>query len=140
MSTFHVNPESARFPYLVAGEYGPSRPFESDVEITRFEIPAEENPPYDREGARGPYAYIEFTVRSDDRGFVKLRHFEAFGDNSGSKLLPWMKGLGLATDEGEVFVDQVEGTKCAIEVGDPKQSNQDPNRWFTGRLLAVTPV
>lgn len=141
MSQFTLDPKSASRPYLVAGEYGPGRAFEADCEISKFEIPASENPRYDKDGARGPYAYFEIKVRSEERGFNTLFHHEPIGENSGSRVLGWLVELGHATPDGTIAdTDMVAGTKVVVTVGDPRQDANDPNRYYNGRLLGLSAV
>ena len=47
--------------------------------------------------------------------------------------------MGVAV-EGETFrhdTDQVVGSKCGVEMGDPRQDKNDADRYYTGRLLQV---
>lgn len=139
--SFQLDPSSSARPFLVAGEYGPSRTFEADCEISKFQIPAEENPRYDKEGERGPYAFFEIKVRSEDRGFVTIFHHESIKENSGSRVLPWLRDLGLATDDGNIpDVDAVPGTKVVVVVGDPRKDQNQEDVYYTGKLMRIEPV
>ena len=136
---FH--PDAQKRPYLRGGQYGPGMPHQAECEVTDYQFPADETPGWDVENKENveDWAFIRIRVNSDEFGMITIFHHEPISADSGSKLGNWLVGMGIPV-EGETFrhdADLVVGTKCGIEVGDPRQDKNDAEKFYTGRLLQV---
>lgn len=133
------NPDAEKRAYLkVAGKYGPGLEHPADCEVSAYEMPSTENPAYDTEGKRGPYAMLNIRVASEEFGLCFVRHFEPIGSFAGSRMPRWLGNLGVPMGPAPTYRHRpgdVIGHKCGVEVGDPRNSND--GRSFTGRLMDV---
>lgn len=139
MPIVQIDPDISKYPILdEPGLYGPGLQHHADVELARFEWPATERlPAFDKEGARGPYAYFGFVVTSPEKGKVFYDHWEPISANSGSKAMTIMLDLGVITSDNLSFdSDSVAPRKVAgLEVAAPRKG--DDGRMFNGRLVRV---
>lgn len=137
MALVQMDPKAESRPHLPqAGLYGCGKGgFE--VELTRFEHPAEERlPAYDKEGERGPYAYFGFQCKGDS-GLVFYDHWEPIGPGTGSREPTWLRNLGVeVSDALEFDPDTVAGRGCIIEVKDPRK-DKNSGRIYNGNLVQV---
>ena len=135
---FHPDAEKRAF-LKQAGKYGPGLQHEADCEITQYEMPASENPRYDTDGKRGPYAYIAIKVKSKEFGLCYAREHIEVGEFAGSRLPRWLNNLGVPNGGPPKYGHRpadVVGRTCGVEIGDPRK-NKDGELAFTGRLLDV---
>lgn len=137
-----IHPEAERFPYLqMAGTYGPGQPapFEAECVVMKYDCPASEPPPWDRDekqAKRSDYAHFLIKVNSTDYGTNFIEHWEPIGANSGSRLPAWLTSLGVPL--GPNFGHrpaQVPGTKCSVKVGEPSKGKNE--RMRSGRLQDI---
>lgn len=137
MGIVTINPDASKRPVLEhAGIYGPGMEHEAEVTLDQFECPAERMPGYDRDGERGPYAYLGFKVITEATGMIFFNVWEPISDFSGSKLVQHLTALGVATeDDGNGAVtfdaDTVAGTPVAgIQVTASRNG-------YNGRLVQI---
>ncbi len=139
MALVQMDPKAESRPILPsAGFYGAGKGgFE--VELTRFEHPAEDQmPAYDKDGEKGPYAYFGFQCKSEEQGLVFYDHWEQIGPGTGSREATWLRNLGVeVTDDLQFDPDSVAGRKAIIEVKDPRSSN---GRSYNGNLVQIIGV
>jgi len=114
-------------------------------DLTEFSMPSTDhpnqfvqNPAYDKEGKKGPYAFFHFRVVSDAFGIVDVRHWESYAPHSRSRVRDFLVKLGVAVEnlgngQFSFEADEVAPRPCAITVGDPKGDG----RW-TGNLRDVS--
>jgi len=140
MSLVKLDPKAENRPHLpTAGEYGAGKNG-FDVELTKFECPAEDRlPPWDQDGERGPYAYFGFQAKSDEAGIVFYDHWEEIGANTGSRTEKWVRQLGVEVENHTFDPADVAPRKVIIEVADPKDSKEG-DRTYSGRLKNVVGV
>jgi hypothetical protein len=135
MGTFKLDPKAAMRPILpTAGQYGGGLN-NTDVELTRFECPAEDRlPAYDPEGTEGPYAYFGFQA-TGDHGLIFLDHWEPIGPGTGSRVERWLEQIGVTIVDHEFDPSEVAGRKVVVEVNDPRTAKD--GRVYTGNLKNV---
>lgn len=139
--SYQIDTTAKDFPVLrSAGEYGPGRTHEADCEIVEFEIPALEGPGYDRNCERDQYAFFKVRVASEEFGTVMLFHHEKIGSNTGSKAQPWLSALGHCSVSGKIEDQDVPGTKCGVEVTDPRQDKNDQDKFWNGNIRNIFAV
>jgi hypothetical protein len=125
-----------------AGQYGQGLQHEADVELARFECPAEDRlPAFDRDNERGPYAYFGITVTRPDGTKVFYDHWEEVGEGTGSRLREHLANAGAPISEGEDDfnfdpADVAPRKLGGIEVKDPR-SNKEGTRLFSGGLVRI---
>ena len=141
MAIVELHPDAQKRPYLRGGQYGPGLTLNADCQVVDYQFPADETPGWDVENRenREDWCFIRIRVKSDDFGTCDIFHHEPISADSGSKLGGWLAAMGVAV-EGETFrhdTDQVVGSKCGVEMGDPRQDKNDADRYYTGRLLQV---
>jgi hypothetical protein len=138
MSLVQLDPRASDRPILpTAGLYGEGKNG-FDVELTRFEHPAEDRlPPWDQDGENGPYTYYGFQCKSrEDHSIVFYDHWEEAGAGTGSRTAKWLLQVGVEMTEDLQFdPDSVEGRPVIIEVADPKK--REDGRKFSGRLKNI---
>jgi len=113
-------------------------------DLVQFNMPSTEaesqwdqNPAYDKEGKKGPYAFFHFRVISDNLGIVDVRHWESYASNSRSRVRDFLVKLGVEIDnlgDGKFSFEpsEVAPRACAIKVGDPRAEGK-----YTGNLRDV---
>lgn len=141
MAIQRINPKSADSPLLpYGGTYGPGAEHEAECIVHDFEAIAEKNPPFDKDGDRGPYCKFVFRVKYGDQ-LVFLHEYQPVGNNSGSRALPWIKALGVSvSDDGDFDDSDVIGKKCLLTVDAPRPDKRDPARMFNGKVQRVIGV
>lgn len=144
MPIVEINPDAQKRAYLQAGQYGPGMTNPADCEVVDYQFPANETPGWDKEGKENveDWAFLRIRVKQVDGPTCDIFEHHPISANSGSKLGTWLTMLGVPV-EGETFrhdTDQVVGCKCGVEMGDPRQDKNDPERWYTGKLLQVIGV
>ena len=129
-----IDPTSSDYPYLKeGGEYGPNMQHEADCEIVAYECPAPEDKKiFGVMTAKEDFAHIEVAVRSSEFGSVRLFHDEKITPNSGSKLRTWLTRLNIDPDSHTE--NEVVGSKCAVNVRDPRQFEE---KWYNGNLVDI---
>ena len=140
MALVQMDPKAESRPILPqAGLYGAGKGG-FDVELTRFEHPAQERmPAYDREGEDGPYAYFGFVCKSDNE-LVFYDHWEKIGPSTGSREATWLRNLGVeVTDDQQFDPETVAGRKAILEVKDPRESSKD-GKVYNGNLVQIIGV
>lgn len=147
MALFQIDPDSIKRPYLPhPGRYGSGTQLGGQVQFNNFVVSCRNDekakgPGLDRDCAEDDYSRFVFEVLHPDSGKVSLFSWQPHKANSGSKLLPWLRNLGFAvTTAGEFDPDQVKASlpkECLIEVGAPRKDRNDPEKWYTGDVLAV---
>jgi len=141
MPIVEMHPDAQKRPYLRGGQYGPGMTNEADCQVVDYQFPADETPGWDKDNKenREDWAFIQIRVNQNGGPTCNIYHHEPIGPDSGSKLGNWLTGMGIAV-EGETFrhdTDTVVGSKCGVEMGDPRQDKNDRDRFYTGRLLQV---
>ena len=130
----------SEFPYFdKAGDWGPGCDHESDCEITSYEWPAAQDPPFDIQtdgnpemntrGAayRGPY--VRFGIQCSRQGGQNINEDWWVMQNRALKVLT---ALGVhVEDDGTHDTDHVLGLKCIVHTGDPSESKKTPGRFFS---------
>jgi hypothetical protein len=138
MSLVQLDPRASNRPILpTAGHYGSGKG-DFDVELTRFEHPAEERmPAWDPEGERGTYTYFGFQCRNvKDNSVIFYDHWEPADPGSGSRTAKWLSQCKVdITPDLQFDPDTVPGRQVIIEVADPRKT--DDGREFSGRLKNV---
>jgi len=140
MGLVKLDPRASDRPILpTGGLYGAGKNG-FDVELSKFESPAEDRlPPWDQDGNEGPYSYFGFQCRAEDNSIVFYDHWEQDAPGSGSRTARWLAQAGVdITEDLEFDPDDVPGRKVIIEVADPK--SRDDGRTFSGRLRNVVGV
>ena len=114
-------------------------------ELTEFAMPSTDhenqfvqNPAYDKEGKKGPYAFFHFKVVLDPNGIVDVRHWESYAPHSRSRVRDFLIKLGVAVENlgnGQFSFepDEVAPRPCSVTVGDPKGDGR-----YTGNLRDVS--
>ena len=141
MPIVEMHPDAQKRPYLNGGMYGPGQANEADCQVVDYQFPADKTPGWDKENKENveDWAFIRIRVKQNGGPTSDIFHHEPIGADSGSKLGNWLTGLGVAV-EGTTFrhdTDTVVGLKCGVEMGDPRQDQNDRERFYTGRLLQV---
>ena len=139
MAIVQLHPDAQKRSYLRGGQYGPGLSHEASCEITDYQFPADEPPRYQPDTPREDWAFIRVRVNSEEFGSVTIFHHEPISEYSGSKLGPWLIGIGVPC-EGEGFQHddmQVVGRKCGVEVSDPREDKQEAGKFYTGRLIGM---
>jgi hypothetical protein len=133
MGTVTIDPTSRNWAVLEAGKYGPGCEINAEVEITEFECPAEQGPAFDPDCEKGTYAFFKIQVRPQDNDVPinTIFHHEDISPNSGSRALGWLENIGvLVGDDGSFDPDLVAGTKCGVEMAEPRVNPKDPNKRY----------
>lgn len=134
-----IDPSISEYPVLdQPGLYGHGLQHEADVELSKFEWPAVDKlPAFDKENARGPYAYFGFVVTSPEKGKVFYDHWEPISAKSGSKAMQILLDMGVVTSDNLSFDnEQVAPRKVAgLEVLAPRKG--DDGRLFNGKFVRV---
>lgn len=147
MGVVNINPASQKGPYLrQGGWYGPGQSFEADVEVTAFEAQVEpgNGPGYDRDCEKSQYCQFTIKIVEPDQ-VVYIYHHEPTDANTRSKALKFIAQLGIEIDEkGNFEVDDdgapIVGTKCALNVLEPRPDKNDETVFYTGRLVDLAAV
>lgn len=136
MALVSIDPAASNRPYLLGGTYGPNLQHDADCEITEYEFPALEPPRFAPEDSPNNWAKMQIKVRVTGGITTVLFVDINIEANSGCRLGEWLTAIGIDCD-GEGFThdpDTVPGTKCAVEIGDPRPAKNDPNRMYSGRV------
>ncbi len=116
-----ITDEEAQRPFLPQGDYGSGLNNDADVELARFEYPAQERPcPWDKDGT---YAYFGFTVVTPDGNkhypdaWVQPSSLKKFLLALGVEVSPNPTGPGFTFDDGSVAPRKVTG----VRLGKPRE-------------------
>jgi hypothetical protein len=141
-----IAPDAKDYPVLEAGFYGNGLDHEAEVTLTEFTVPGMadfENPRFDPEGERGPYANLKLKVYVNENSTIYfVDHVEPFGSNSGSKLVTFLEAMGVETWEdpdGQIEYDEstVAPRKLAgVELSAPTTSKKT-GRKYNGKVRQV---
>lgn len=143
MPIVEINPNARKYAYLEeGGDYGPGMEHEAEVEVTDYQNPAKEAPPYIRDSRPEDFAFFRFRVRRPGGPTVGLRHWEPIGEYTGSNLGSILVNLGVPVEDPDGIcrhdTDQVVGRACGLRMGDPRQGAD--GTWFSGRVFDVMGV
>ncbi len=140
MALVSMDPSASNWPYLTAGKYGPGMDHEAECEITEYEFPALEAPRFAPEDPPESWAKMRIKVRVEGGISTVLFVDIPIGPNSGSRLGDWLTALGINVSDDGTFAhdpDHLPGTKCAVEVGDPRKDKNDPKKFYTGNVRGL---
>jgi len=139
MALVSMDPSASNWPYLKGGVYGPGHPNDADCEITEYEFPALEAPRFAPDDDPSNWAKMQIKVRVTGGITTTLFLDIPISANSGSRLGEWLTAVGVPC-EGAGFAhdpDTVPGTKCVVELGDPRPDKNDPKKLYTGKVKAI---